>query len=101
MVSGPKDLAGVQDERPPTEPLEVVIDLVALDRFVLRDDALEQFPQGRNIPLSVAEIVDQAALGLGLLHLEQTIEGPIGGRHAKVLIQHHERAAHRVDQVVE
>ena len=60
----------------------------------------EQATQIRNVPLAVAEVVDQAPLGLGRLDLEGIVEGAIGGLYPEILVQDQEWLADSVDDLL-
>ena len=64
VIAGPTDLAGVQEHPPPADALEVVRDLEVAERAVLGEDVLEEGPQLGDVPLAVAQLVDEPALGL-------------------------------------
>ena len=82
------------------DALEAVLDLERLDGPVLRQDLREQLAQARDVPLAVAELVDQAPLGLRAIDLKRVVEGAVGGQHPQILAQDEERLADRVDDAL-
>lgn len=74
-----------------------MLDLEAVHGGLLGNDRLQQQAKGRNIPLAVAERVEQRALGLRGVDFECLVEGAAGGQHAKFLIEDQERLGDRVD----
>ena len=64
VIAGPTDLAAVQEHPPPADALEVVRDLEVAERVVLGEDVFEERPQLGDVPLAVAQLVDEPALGL-------------------------------------
>ena len=79
MVAGAENLARIDQHGAPANGREIVLDLEAFDRRAMRDHAFEQSAQRGNIPLPVAEVVDQAAFGLVGAGAEGLVEGAIGG----------------------
>ena len=66
-------------------------DFEVVHRGVLGDDGLQQQPQGRDVPLAVAQVVKQAAVGVLRIDLEDLVERAAGDDHPKVRIEHQER----------
>ena len=76
-----------------------MLDLEAFDRGAMRDDAFQQGAQRRNIPLPVAQIVDQAALGLVRAGAEGLVKGAVGRRDVQVAVEDQQRAGNGLDNV--
>ena len=79
------------------ERLENMLHRVVLDGFVLRERFVEQPAQIRDVPLPVAEVVEQLPLGVAGRDAEQPIEGRVRALHAQPPVEHEQRMAHRVD----
>src|SRR5258708_30650237 len=95
------DLAGVQQDDSHSDAREHMIDLEAIELCVRGKDLFEQGSQGRDVPLPIAQFVDQAAFGLRFRNAEGPVERAAGARHAQVGIENDERLAHRLDDVLE
>jgi hypothetical protein len=80
--------AGVQQHGALAQAGKVVLDLEAVHRRVLGDDGLEQDPKGGDVPLPVAQVVQQAAHGVLRIDLEDLVEGPAGRQDDEAPVQH-------------
>jgi hypothetical protein len=58
----PLDLAGVEEHDAPADGGEIVLHLVVVEGRLLGKDGLEELPQLGDVPLLVAEVVDELAL---------------------------------------
>ena len=58
------ELAGIEQHHPAADHREGVLQLEVVEDGALGDDILEQGPQVGDVPLAVAQLVDEAALGL-------------------------------------
>ena len=85
------DAPGVEQHGPAPDVLEIMLDLVVLEAAVVRQDVLQEPAQLRDIPLPVAELVDEPALGFLRRDPEGLVERLVGRDHAEILIQHQER----------
>ena len=64
-------------------------------------DVFQKCPQRGNVPLPVAQLVDEPVLGLFRRDLERLVESAVRGlRTRKRRVQHQERLAHRVHDVL-
>ena len=77
----PLDLPGVQKHDTPADVSKIVFNLVVIEGRLLREDGFQQFPQLRNIPLFIAQVVDKLSHGFFRVYLEDFIEGAAGGDH--------------------
>jgi hypothetical protein len=84
----------VEQHYPMAEGFKIVLDLEALEEVVFRQDFGEQTAQLRDVPLAVAELVDQPALSRSAVNLESFEKCAIGGLHAEVVVQDEERLRH-------
>ncbi|GJE43060.1 hypothetical protein AEGHOMDF_2237 [Methylobacterium soli] len=100
MIAGSVDLAGVQPEDAPSEPREIVLDLVAVDGGIIRHHAFEQFLEAPDLPLPLRQVLYRPSDHRVGLDPEQCQEGPARGDDRKVLLQDHERVADGVDDVL-
>src|SRR5690606_11302043 len=58
---------------------------------------LQQSAQFRNIPLTIAQLVDRMADGLVTIHLERLEKGAACGQYAEVRIQYEKRIRNCID----
>lgn len=95
LVALPFQAAGVQDHDPAAEGREVVLDLEPFEWLVLGEHFLQQAAEAGDVPLAVAQVVQEAAPDiLGGLP-EVAVEGAVGRPHAEVAVQDQERLPHR------
>ena len=76
------ELAGVEQHHPTPDSRERMLELEVVEDRALGDDILEKRPQVGDIPLAVAQLIDQAVFGLLGRDLEGLIEGIVGGPDA-------------------
>ena len=93
-------LAGVEQHHPAADGREGVLQLEVVEDGALGDDVLEQGPQGGDVPLAVAQLVDEAVLGLLGGDVEGLVEGAVGGPDAQGGVEDQQGLAHRVDDVL-
>ena len=94
------ELAGVEQHHPPADDREGVLELEVVEDGALGDDVLEQGPQVGDVPLAVAQLVDEAALGLRGRDVERLVEGAVGRPDAQRGVEDQQRLAHRVHDVL-
>ena len=73
-----------------------VHDLEVVEGRVVREHLLQEVPQGGNVPLAIAHVVESVRLRLLRRDLEALIKKPIGHEHVQRGVQYHERDPHRV-----
>jgi hypothetical protein len=61
--------------------LEVVLDHEVVEGIIAREHLFEELAQTGNVPLAVAELVDEPPLGGGRVDLERGVEGLVGRPH--------------------
>ncbi len=83
-------LARVQQHDPAAEPRKIMVDFEAVHGGVLGDDGLHQHAQRRDIPLPVAQAVEQGADGLFGVDCEGLVERAAGGQHPELGVQNDE-----------
>ena len=71
--------------------LEVERDLEAVEGALLRQDLFEQVTQTGNVPLAVAQVVNQTPLGLRRFHIETGFERHVDGDDTQVGFEHQQR----------
>ncbi len=74
-----------------------MIDLEAVHGGLLGDDRLHEHAQGGDVPLAVAEPVEQAADRVLGIDLERRIEGATGREHPELGVEHDEGLVDGVD----
>src|SRR5687768_2979370 len=94
------ELAGVEQHHPAADYREGVVELEVVEDGAFGDDVLKEGPQVGDVPLAVAQLVDEAALGLAGRDVEGLVESAIGGPDAQRGIEDQQRLAHRIDDVL-
>jgi hypothetical protein len=74
-----------------------MLDLVTFHHALLGHDLLQKEMQLGNVPLAVAQCVEQPAQGVGRADPEGRTEGAAGREHTEILVEHQERLADRID----
>ena len=77
-----------------------MFNIVVLEGMVLGQDFLQQRPQAGDVPLAVAQLVDEAAFGLLLGDAEFPVETGVRGPYTQALVEDEERLSQRRDDVV-
>ena len=98
-VAARLELAGVEQHHPAADHRERVFQLKIIEDGTLGDDVFEQAPQVGDVPLAVAQLVNEAVLGFFGRDVKGLIESAIGGLHAQSGVEDQQRLAHRVDDV--
>lgn len=73
-----RDLTRVDPHDALTDGLEVMLNHEVIDSTALWKDILQQFTQLRNVPLSIAKIVNRTPLCLMRLDMKRIVEGFVG-----------------------
>ena len=94
------ELAGVQQHHPAADRREGVLQLEVVEDRARGDDVLEERPQVGDVPLAVAQLVDQPALGLAGRDVERLVEGAVGRPHPQRGVEDQQRLPHRVHDVL-
>ena len=76
---------------------KLVLDLVAVEHRLIREDLFQKCPQHRNVPLAVTQRVKQPPLRIIAACLKRLVERAASGDDAQILVQHQQRLAHSVD----
>ncbi len=93
---GVAQAAGVEQHRALAQLRELMVHLEIIESVILREDFLEQRPQPGNVPLAIAQVVNEPADGFFGRHPKVFIEGAARAAHAQGTVQHQQRLAHRV-----
>ncbi len=78
VCTNPLNPPGVEQHDLPPDGLEGVRDLEIVERCLLRQNLSEQLPQGRDVPLPVAQVVEQSPLGFYRLDPKGAVERAVG-----------------------
>ena len=78
LLVRPPDLAAVQDHPPSADALEDVVHLEVAERALLGEDLFQERSKSGDIPLPVAEFVDETALSHFAGDTESFVERAIG-----------------------
>jgi hypothetical protein len=76
-----------------------VLHLKIIEYAVAGQDVFKQFPEAGDVPLPVAKVVYQDALGLMGVNVEGLIKGSIGPYNLQVRIEHDQRFPNRSQEV--
>ena len=87
------EAAGVEQHRPPADAFKLVVYFKIVEVAVSRKDLLQQHPQARDVPLAVAQVVEEPALRLGGRDQESLIERPVRGPHSQVGVENQQGLA--------
>ena len=90
------DLASIEEHALGADVRKRVRDLEVVEGGVVRQNLLKQVPQGGNVPLAIAQVVEPVRLRLLGGDLEALIKIPIRHEHVQGGVQHHQRDPHRV-----
>ena len=94
------ELASVEQHHATPDDREGVLQLKVVEDGALGNDVFEQRPQVGDVPLAVAQLVNQAVLGFFGGDVKGLIESAVGGADAQGGVEHQQRLAHRVDDVL-
>ena len=78
---------------------EGVFQLEIVEDGTLGNHVFEQRPQVGDVPLAVAQLVNEAVLGFFGRDVKGLIEGAVGGSHAQGGVEDQKGLAHRIDDV--
>ena len=100
MVARPVHAASVQEHHPAPDGREVVRDLEIVEGCLLGQDFFKQAAEAGDIPLAVAQVVDQLALSVVTRDLEGPIKGAVGRPDSQLSVENQQRLPHRLDNVL-
>src|SRR6185503_4477033 len=92
--------SSVEQHHAASDDGEIVFELEVVEDGARRNDVLEQRAQIRNVPLSVAQLVDEPVLGLFRGNVKGLIEGAIRRVNAQTAVENQQRLANRVDDIL-
>ena len=61
-----------------------MLDFIAIDHCIIGEDILNEYPQLGNVPLPVAEVVDEIADSFFGRYLEGLVEAVVGSENLQV-----------------
>src|ERR1700675_3221696 len=93
-------LAGVEQHHPPSNNGKVMLPLEIVKDRTQGDNFLKQGAQDRNVPLAVAQLVNQTVFGFFERDLKSLVEGAVGGSHAQGGVENQERLPDRIHDVL-
>ena len=95
-----EQLAGIEAHRALAEAGKFMLDLIALHHAVLGNDLFQEHAELRDVPLAVAQRIEQPTLGVLGADLEGQIERAAGGDHAQLLVEDENGLVDRVDNAL-
>ena len=100
MILRRPDLAAVQEHPSSADALEDVVHLEVAERILLGEDFFKERPESGDVPLPVAQLIDEPAFGLLGGDAEGLVEGAARGVHPEVGIEDEERLADGIDDAL-
>ena len=97
VVALVEDLTRIEEHGPLADVGKFMLNLVAFKLPVLGRNLLKQRAQAGNIPLAVAQCVEQPSLRLLAVHSKCHVEGAAGRDDAQVAVKDQKGFAHRID----
>jgi hypothetical protein len=94
------EFSGVQQHHAAADRREGVLELEIVEDGARRDDVFEKSPQGGDVPLAVAQLVDEMAFSLNRRNMKGLIERAVGGLDPQRCVQDQQRLAYGVDDVL-
>ncbi len=86
-----REPAGVEQHGPLPDSGEGVLNLEVFNGMAVAQDLGQQRPQLRDVPLTIAQFVEESALRLFLRGVEVPVEGGVGRADPQALVEDHER----------
>ncbi len=83
--------AGIEQHVPSSKVGEGVVNLEVFNGMAVGQNLEQQRPQCRDVPLTVTQVVDEAALRIFFRGVEVPVEGGICSAHPQALVEDHER----------
>ena len=93
-------LAGIEQHHPAANDRKGVLELKVVEDGTLGDNILQQGPQVGDVPLAVAQLVNEAVLGFFRRDVKGLIESAVGGPDAQGGVEDQQRLTHRIDDVL-
>ena len=82
------EAAGIEHHVPATDALKLVLHLKPFKYSVPGNDLLQQLSQARNIPLVIAQLIEQPPLGLLGLDIKGLVECPVSLPYPQLRVEH-------------
>src|ERR1700687_2723956 len=95
-----RNAAGVEQHDLSTENREGVFNLEVVKEVVLRQNFRHQVSQSRDVPLAVAQVVQEVALCFLLRDVKRLVEGTVRHPHPQLAVENQERLSQGRDDVV-
>jgi hypothetical protein len=89
--------AGVEQHGARADGFKVVGDLEVVKETVAGQDLFQQFAQTGNVPLAIAQFINQPALRFRRRNVERAVERSVRCVHAQIGVQNHQRVARGAD----
>src|SRR5204862_900863 len=89
-----------QQHDPPADEREVVFELEVVEDGALWNDVFQQRAQSGNVPLTVAELVDQSVLGFIRRDMKGLVKGTVRGVNAETAVEDQQRLANGVHDIL-
>ena len=89
--------AGVEQHDARPDAAEVVLNLDIGHPFLAWEHILQGAPEGRKIPLTVAQFIEEPAFGLGGQQVERIVEGGVGFLYSQIAVEDDKRLPHGID----
>src|SRR5580693_6419830 len=93
-------LTGVEQHHPPSNGREVMFQLKVVENGTLGNNIFEEGSQVGDVPLAVAQLVNQSVLGFFRRDLKSLVEGAIAGSHTQGGVENQQRFADRIHDVL-
>src|ERR1700688_3337206 len=93
-------LAGVEQHHPASNDRKVMRPLKIVKDRTQGNNFFKKGAQDRNIPLAVAQLVNQTVLGFFERDLKSLVEGAVRGSHAQGGVENQKRLPDRIHDVL-
>src|SRR5579871_4005764 len=99
MIARAKCFPGIDKHGTPTDRWKVVFDFESFDGCAVRNYAFEKRAEGRNVPLAIAQIVNETADRLVRVGAKNLIERPVRRRNIQVPVEDEKGAGNGLDDI--
>src|SRR5271170_6929713 len=93
-------LAGIKQHHPASDGREIMLQLEVVKNRTFGNNIFQESSQVGDIPLAVAQLVNQAVFSFFERDFKGLIEGPVARSHAQGRVENQEWFAHRIDDVL-
>jgi len=91
--------AGVEQHGPVPDFGKIVLHLEVVDGMVIREDFIQQRSDEGDVPLSVAQVVDEAIVRFFVRDVERLEKRAVGRHDSQIVVEHDERFSQVGDDV--